>query len=467
MAVDKFGRVIVNPNIPMEMTDFARLYATEGSTPSDAAGNIHMNYPPEAKGRIAQAWNQFGIRQSPEQYFSDPANIAATLESTKQAPITRNATGGVNVIPGAAAEPADWRTRSNYSSFGSPQGQQEAAQLSAASQANFPLSAATTPDEVARAQQQGDIYGDTRRILASLNGVDLKAQVGLPETVRRGIGEYNPKGGLGAKPSMEAMQSNLDFGIVNDPEFQKIQSMDPLRASFVYKSLTGRDYKADSDQHQSVQKERAKIGVGFARKQLEQGAKFDPMTGKWKVWQIDEPEETGGTSFGAAPRASKQLVEATPEQSHWLNTYYSGVMGHGLPKQDLTMRKQANVAEQNVAALQDKPELQSKVNSAIQLYKQETGRDVSPAEKIAIIAKAQQQGATTTWKDKSLTAMDALGRAVMGHKQNAVPVGSSQTKPEDLNYWGRFLEEFAREDDPADSEIAAAKQAAMQPYVPY
>src|ERR1700754_2059796 len=82
--LDRYGRVVINPSVPLGVTDFQRLYTGEGSTPEDAASAIHLNYPTEAKSYLADQWSRLGMRTSPEAYFSNPANLQRLQNGTPE-----------------------------------------------------------------------------------------------------------------------------------------------------------------------------------------------------------------------------------------------------------------------------------------------------------------------------------------------------------------------------------------------
>lgn len=97
MPTDRSGRVIVNPNVPMGLKDFAQLYFGEGPTVSKAASNIQFDYPDEAKSHLSRQWDRLGIGQSPEQYFGG-------MESDQKSALLAKSLAGAEALRQPEAE---------------------------------------------------------------------------------------------------------------------------------------------------------------------------------------------------------------------------------------------------------------------------------------------------------------------------------------------------------------------------
>lgn len=391
--LDRTGRVVVNPNVPLDMGDFARLYGREGSTPQDAASNIFLNYPSEARDHLDNQWSRFNTGNSPEQYFSDPAHAALLAAASGMPPQASSS---------PSAQPA-WNANVPWNG---PQTVPTMAQTAQYQMAQFPLSNSGTPAQNLQAQLAPDVYGDTKKVLQSLQGFDPSVELTLRPEARAQLQPYTPQGGYGGITSEESMQDGLDHNLVNDPAFQQIHAHDPNRGAFVYKSLTGRDLKTDLDLHQKSLAGQAKIGVQYASNALTHGAKIDPETGKWQVWQESMPDPNAPITPGQTPKPSTQLGDATPEQQAWLTKFYSNVTGHSLPTP-----QPANPALSQINSLP--VDLRNKATQKYAEMKALTGHDLTPDETSKMISQ--------------IVHSPSLGQRFMDHV--AIPLAQAPMAP--------------------------------------
>lgn len=188
---------------------------------------------------------------------------------------------------------------------------------------NNPLLPNMDQKDLLAAQIARDPRGDVRRMLMNLTPQD-SAQG--PSNMPRA---YLPEGGIGGAPNTEAMRNTLDTRLANHPEFIKMISKDPKRAMHVYKAITGRDYGTDAKMFSEIETNQDKFGIDFTQNAIKRGAKFDPVKGTLQLWQdMEGPPRMGDLS--GTPTVSKQLGEATPEQTRMYRNYYQRVTGQPL-----------------------------------------------------------------------------------------------------------------------------------------
>lgn len=345
------GQVMVDPRYPLGMSDFEQLYTGGGRSPAESASMLHMTAPTEAKSYLREQWGKLGMTGFPEDYFSNPANRSAppTMPAGvpgaggQQAgpqlysigpdgrPVFANEMAKRIAIDTGAYDPTYISpTHQAAARAGEARRLADAAAAAAAVRKATPLTPGLDSEGLARAQMAGD-RGDTKRVLQSLQNINADEDILLPPGQRAQVQGYLPTGGIGGSPSEEPMASRLDMNIVNDPEFAKIARQDPSRAAYVYQSLTGRSYDGDVKSFNQVQDRQNKFGMDFASTAIRNGAKFDPVTGKWQLWQRTEPEGGIG-SIGAPQGAQTRLVDATPEQQMLMERNYKSVTGFDLPR---------------------------------------------------------------------------------------------------------------------------------------
>lgn len=418
MPLDRYGRVVVSPNAPMGMAEFAQLYSREGSSPDEAAANIHMNYPMEAKSRMSDAWSDLGINSSPEQYFSNPLNFqkSSAAVSPMSGPIRP---GGA---PGAGAGFATTNPLApSWGTFGSleernmalasgeydptyisPLKRTEATMMEAArmrdmetgsamARSKIPLDPNGTDQQILSAQLAGDMTGNTKRVLHSLQtdgqvgpGLGYEESLLLPPQMRPKIGPYIPRGGFGGAPGEEAISSKLDTELLSDPEFKQLALKNPSQAAHVYRQLTQRDYETDAKLHDKIRGRQAEFGRSVVMDEIKSGAKRDPATGAWMVWETREaPEGGGGFSVGGpnAPKPYRQLVKASPEKQHLLDTYYGSATGRRMDPLPTSTRGQ----QQGAKDFDQDPELAALFVEKEKKY----GHALTPQEKMRIAYHAK------------------------------------------------------------------------------
>lgn len=392
--------VRIDPRIPMNMGDFAALYA---ANPDAAATRVHMDFPTEAKSYMSAQWRDLGMEGFPEDYFK--RNRASLLQP--QAPPIAISNGS-----GSGPLPTTWGTFANemertlalnsagpltydptyagplqkaYALSEEQRRADELAQRSAYERQFFPLRNTGTPQEILQAQLAGD-RGDTKRVLQSLQGIDPETYLDAPPETRQAIKPFIPRDGFGGTPSSEGMLSALDFEVINDPEFAKIATRDPDRAAFVYRALTGRSYDQDLKSHNSTIDKRDKIGIDFVARQLQQGAQYNPNTGKWMVWNSDEQQDPLGVN---PPRTVRSMVPATVEQQNWFDRYYKRVVGTGLP----TQRKADRGSQMHLGGTMSRltPDQLNLVQAEIAEATKTLGFEPPIHQQLAIIAKVVQQ----------------------------------------------------------------------------
>lgn len=255
---------------------------------------------------------------------------------------------------------------------------------SAKAQAAIPLDPTGTDEQILAAQLAGDMHGDTKRILHSLQtGAHPKSAMGyeqslfMPPEMRPKLRPFIPRSGFGGVPSEAAITSNLDTDLLSDPEFKRISFQDPTRGAHVYRSLTGREYEGDVKLHDKIRGRQADFGRSVVMEELKAGAYRDPATGSWMVWETREAPEGGITAGGVnAPKPFRQLVKANPEKQRIMDTYYSSVTG-----QRITQLPSATAGQQAGAAqLMEDPAMAA----IFEQRKQELNRELTPQEKMTL-----------------------------------------------------------------------------------
>lgn len=431
--IDRTGRVVINPSAPLDITDFQRLYLGEGPDPLTAAGNIHMRYPVEARTHLNDTWRSLGIRESPEQYFSNPQNIVDLPDATPSVAM------GINrarqSLASRAVQPSGWPTFNsdadriaaiatgeydpNYSSPLQKKkalalqalAQRDQAEIDFNTQRNFPINPklvydqsgnviVQNPKDVLSAQLAGTVGGDIAQVLRSMQKIPRTAEDFTSESAGPELKPYVPGvAGYGkvAQPGTTQMD-RLDRDLYFDDQFQKILQRDPKQANFVYQRLTGRTLDSDIKSHTDLRADQVKSGFDFTKRAIEQGAKFDPQTNTWQIWNTAEaPVSEGGISLGTAtPRPYRQFVPATEQQNAWLNQHYQNVTGGTLPKS--TAPSVVNDQRLNSFISRQTPEVQAAV-AAVANEAEAMGSRLTPIQMIEVAKKVitESSPANTTW----------------------------------------------------------------------
>lgn len=358
--------IFVNRRAPIGLPEFAALYSSEGATPEEAASNIHLNYPMEAKTVLADRWRNLGIPMSPEKYFSGFARVAKDTPGAPAMPA-----GASNPRPpqlGPMVYPMDRRPtfsseaerniaiasgawdpnyesplqKANVEALMKIDADKRAA-IRARADIEAPI-ALDTPKDLLQSQLAGDTLGLTKKFLIRRAGFTpeqymRQAAGGTPDSMLAAVigtatptlKPYQPEAGFGALEG-SALPSRLDFTVYNDPDFQRALRENPEEAKYAYSRLTGRKLETDIAETLATRKNQVDVGRKFATDALTQGAQRDPVSGKWRIWNMAETEAQLGLG---QTRPTRQLVDATPEQAKWLDTHYSSIMGQPLPRQSV------------------------------------------------------------------------------------------------------------------------------------
>lgn len=397
MPLDKYGRVIVDPRIPLGMPEIARLYQTEGSTPAEAASNIHLRWPTEAKSYLSEAWSALGINSSPEQYFNQPLNFPRVASpETVPSPASILKGKGMGSAPTTIGTP-QFASSANYLS-GIPTREE----MEAYTRSKRPIySAGMSDEDLLAAQLTGD-SGDIKSFLMRMQGLDPNEQITLSPSDRAPLKPYRSAGQLGSLSNERSGSLPLDIGLYMSKEFQEMMQRDPSRAQFVYEQLKGRSLKTDIDQSGELRDEQIKAGRSFARRQIEQGAYREPATGKWKIWAMDEAEQNG-LSLGTQ-RPFRQRLDATEDQARWLDEYYSSVTGRNLPEPPEFPASVRSAAESR--------KLDPAVAAAIMAKEKELGQKLTPMEEIVEANRvADMQGQPGAW-DKYNMSVESMWKKI-------------------------------------------------------
>lgn len=416
MPLDQYGRVIVNPRVPLGMPEFAALYAGEGATPMDAASNIHLNYPMEAKSFMDRSWKALGINQAPEHYFASAARRAVAAQpSAAMTPVDPTADRWPTFATEAERNIA-LAAGSYDPSYASPLQKSHAAALGvleekdrAAIRARADEASPIMAGMVASVANQlaGDSTGLVKRLLVKNSGLTMDQYMnqatGNPDSLLAGVigrsvptlKPYKTTGGFGPMEGTN-LPSRLDMDLFSDPDFQTELGRNPEQAAYAYERLTGRKLQTDLGETIAMRKSQVDVGRKFATSAITQGAQKDPVTGKWKVWNMAEPEEGG---IGLTPqRATRSLVEATPEQASWLDTHYESVMGRKAPQ---VQKQDAAYRQSIINTMEHDPQFQTDVDAK----QAEIGRSLTN-EELAMLAKLKLQ--RTQQQPRSWTSQAAI-----------------------------------------------------------
>lgn len=249
--------------------------------------------------------------------------------------------------------------------------------------AAIPLDPSGTDEQILAAQLAGDMRGDVRRTLHSLqtgaspnSAKSYEQSLFMPSEMRPELRPFIPRSGFGGVPSEAAISSNLDMDLLSDPEFKRLSFQDTARAAHVYRSLTGREYETDIKLHDKIRGRQADFGRSVVMEELKAGAYRDPATGSWMVWETREAPEGGITSGINAPKPFRQLVKASPEKQQLLDTYYTSTTGQRVAQIPTATAGQRRGAEM----LSDEPAM-----AALFFEKsKELNRELTPQEKMAL-----------------------------------------------------------------------------------
>lgn len=356
------GQVMITPKAGLGMDDFQRLYMGEGRTPQEAASFIHLNYPMEVKSKMESEWRKMGINDSPERYFSNPANLRILNGGTNEAIMRTNTMMGPRAVHQVANQalpqfnaagmmPGMGGNVAKLAALQMMQQEEQAGQILEAAPAAYirniqdkaiPMPMSDMDDAgLKRAQSAGDTTGFIRKFLAQQSGIknydewlskpmaqDPNSLALEKDNYRRetDIMPYRPDN-LGV---FAQGMGRLDHNIYNDKGFQDLLARDQEQAAYVYRRLTGRDLKGDYDETMKQRKETYDTGRRYAQKAIEEGAQFDPVRRQWMVWNVAEAPDNSNPLMQGAPRPFRQRVRATDEQSAWLNQHYSTIIGRPL-----------------------------------------------------------------------------------------------------------------------------------------
>lgn len=500
MPLDPYGRVIINPRIPLSTEDFQQLYTREGATPDEAGHNIFQRYPMEVRGYLDSEASRLGIgdpaayvRAHPLAAKAAAAAPAATITSpsgaqipvTPSSPITGRTILGPNITQ---ADVGPLPNTDKLKIIQQHQAEVEAGRVLESlptlqrqrdSLGNVPVpQPGMKGAPLLNAQLAGD-SGDVKKFLLKQRGVQYDENYLMRPTtpdffnprqqqIRQAPQAYIPEGGVGQLQGT-ATPSRLDMNIVNDKDFQDLLAKEPDRARFMYLRLTGRQYDNDYKETVGLRQEQLKVGQNYAKEAIARGAQFDPVKKTWKVWQNAEaPANDTGIGL-TTPRPYTQMVDATPEQNHWLNTHYESITGSPLReiRADTTGRiidpsVGARGAAQHLQRLQNDPTFTGKVSEMQNKLK----RSLLPSEieRIANDTDAfNAQKATNDssgWFTKTREYNEQAWRWLFGLK------GEATSNPF-VDLWNRDKNhpEEARPTDQAirdyDSDYEAAKAAEL------
>lgn len=393
---------MISPGASLGIDEFAYLYANEGATPMEAASNIHVNYPTQAKSVLADRWRALGINESPEQYFSRPGNRRTPLArgpmaaaAPQLAPVAnedmhrrptfnseaeRNAAIATGAFDPEFDSPAQ---KINYTALKTIELQDRAKIRQAAGQLiPMPTGAEATPQALLRAQLGGDTIGLAKKIL-------IKNSTGMtpdeyytsmdPQAIEKDprlkpLTPYMSPAGAGPFQGT-SMPSRLDTRIYYDPDFQEALNKNPEEALNTYSRLTGRSLEADLKEAQDLRSTQIKSARNFATSAIAEGAQHDPITGQWKVWGTGAPS---GSSLSDRP--VRQLMPATPEQQRMLDQQYEATQG--MPLQKMSPSEKAH-RESITRVMGNAEDYQAEVGKFRQMF----GREPSTQE-LAIIARS-------------------------------------------------------------------------------
>jgi hypothetical protein len=470
MPVDQYGRVIVNPSVPLGMADFAQLYTANGNSPQENSSQMFFDAPSEGRSYIDAQWSKMNRGTSPEQYFADPANVAAALAT---------------VHPNAASarrEPA------------------AAASLSPSVGEQWP----TFQNE------------DERNIAINTGAYDPSYTT--------------PTKRLAAVT--ERLRGHPYAEVMADPDLRAIMGSDPKRGKYVYGAITGgRDFEHDMSQselnarqdkqdaereqlrkeseqryyeHQLSQEERqaraqavneqratelrrirqeeedahkaAMAHTEFDSKRFDQlaeaNAHYDPSTGKLMTWQNQEADPTSVDS-----RPVRKLMEATPEDERvWRETYQSK-LGVEPPLKPMPEAAAAafmsntgvnipgNLIPGAIRGAQDfavataPPSIQTHIQTQLQKAMALKGGPLSPLEKQMVISKAAKEATPLFSVGETPSRFNTVANKTFGNMMgfNDWVPGQGGTTPNALGRFGRgLIDSYIR----MGSDEAAARGAA-------
>lgn len=431
MAFDQQGRVIINPRVPLGLPEFAALYTGEGLDPIAAASNIHLNYPMEAKSLMDKNWRALGINQPPERYFATRAKQAMPVApSPAMQPVDPMATAWPTfnsvaerdiAIASGAFDPA----------YASPLQKAHVLALEATDKKDREAIRARAKEVMPvglnpnlNAQLAGDTTGLVKRILVKNSGITMDQYMnqasGNPDSMLAAVmgkgvpnlRAYQPKGGFGPLVGRD-IPNRLDMDIISNPDFEEVMASDPAAAKYAYERLTGRSYDGDLNEAVDTRKNQLAIGRKYTERALQQGAYRDPVTGKWKVWNMQEAEPSIGLG---STRAGLGFIDASEPQTKWLNTHYESVMNQ--PLTDPTPQDQA-YRQSIYKTMEHDPEFQAQVDAK----EQEIGGSLTN-EELAMLAKLKLkkanvpnwwgQGATNTIEGLLRGATLPMNKDVLG-----------------------------------------------------
>lgn len=458
MPIDKYGRVVVNPNLPLGLSDFQQLYTANGMSPDQNASRLWMDSPTEAKSYMSDQWSKLNTGSSPEQYFNNPDNIAAQLAG-RQAPVSRGRQQPMAIPPSVPAwgvsdkySDPDVLARQQYDASWNPLVRPTYATQDATSAFPGNVDQPTNLEDIRRSQLAGDVTGVATKFLA-----------------RQGSRAYVPSSGFGELDETNPTKDDLDRTVINDPDFVQLQARNPDQAAFVYKRLTGREYQNDAKAAISYRDDRLKyaqrlqddnfatdakrqndiknIGLTYTKQQLEQGAQINPSTGKWEVWNMqDPPAQDGGLSLGgsSATRPYRQKTEATELQNKWLNENSPLITGQPIDRQQLQVNSHANQAADFAAS-------DPAVAAAILDWKQKSGTEPTAQEKMLLAShiKNQQVGIAedqigNNWVGQAARmSYNTIVRAPLGYKpvtSDDPTMGDFSAAPQNITWWGKVLQ---------------------------
>lgn len=459
----------IDPNIPMGMPDFARLYSAYG-TPDESASYIHMNFPTEAKSLLSERWSAMGMGVGPEEYFSNPTLFPPSVPAPAM-PVGATAAaatvGRAPAVAGAIPLTGTWPAFRNDTdrllamlqgtydpNYASPGLKANAVANAALSERDMkereafnlstnPLNSAQTTSDVLAAQLASGI-GGVKEFIARQQGLDPAAQLALPVEQRAALKAYLSEGGIGNLPRVGGNPIRLDYNVATSPEFAMLAKTNPPQAKAFYRALTGRDFDEDQKQAKGARDEYDDSTRKYAAGALSGGATFDPTDKSWQVWNYDEaPANNNALAIGAAPRPYRQLTKATPWQNEALNRHYPTLAGGRplptVPPSSEWMVTSRKEHEKNLASDQ---EFQNRLAAQKAKYGYVTDQMF-----FEIFREYMGEPPAMTPGEKAAKSIDNTFKAVLGSKPSAEWNIDSMTAPENRNPIGRFMDRFI---DPAD-----------------
>lgn len=460
--IDSRGQTVVNPNVPLGLSDFQNIYTGGGADPKTVANNLWFNAPTAGRSYMEDQWSKLGIPGAPEDYFSKSTPPPSGGAS---APAPSAVAGGWPVFPDEASKQVALANGSYDPSFPSPAAKiaylagsqvrsNDAAQTAAQAAQYNPIAPQydakgnlANPQSVLQGQTAGDVNGHVTSVLRSMQGT--LGTLGAP--IKPYVAGY---GNASTGPGGNVNIDNLDRNVFHDPQFQKILARDPSGAAFAYQRLTGRDMNGDIKSAQDLVAEQKKTGLEFTQKALAGGAKRD-QDGTWLVPNPapapPNPDALSLTGGGQSPRLIRQLVKATPTENMWMNQHFTNATGR--PNVAPVPYSPASIQGANQAMLD--PDVAKEVQERERIV----GQKANPNDilKAAQYVANQKAGAIDPNNPHGpvTNAFLEYGNALMGlntpqGQDPALPVKNAlknplySVNPANQNWWGHALSKLGQ-----------------------